>query len=260
VNSIPGPRLKAFSEAVERIHQETDLERFPQNVFEAIESLIPDVVISIDEFNSNTGTARSMLNRPAKDTDSWPQRLRELVPIEHPVFPVILAGGRDARQVSEFLTERQFRLTSLYHDVFHPLGVRHQIVLPLFVPDHVAGITISRWRKFQAEEVAFAQMLASHIALAHVHAQRFTALLRLQKQLAPTPTTLRRDGITKREAEVLHWIVQGKRDSEISVILGASVRTIHKHVQRLLEKLGVETRTAAALRAIEMGFSEDQRA
>lgn len=60
--------------------------------------------------------------------------------------------------------------------------------------------------------------------------------------------------ITPRETQVLHWLIQGKRDAEIATILGVSVRTIHKHVQRLLKKLHAETRTAAALRAHELGI------
>ena len=52
--------------------------------------------------------------------------------------------------------------------------------------------------------------------------------------------------LTARENEVLGWLSLGKRDAEIAAILGASVRTIHKHVQHILAKMGVETRTAAA--------------
>lgn len=249
------PKLKAFSESIAKVYGETNLDLFPGTVFQAIEMLIPDVVISLDEFNTKTGVARNATNRPVEPTDTWPQRLQELVPIEHPVFPVILAGGRAALQISDFLTEREFRLTSLYQDVFRPLGVRHQIVLPLFVPDHVAGITISRWKKFGQEEVAIVQLLSSHIATAHVQAQRISALMGLQSPAAPLPEAKQAHGITDREAEVLHWLIQGKRDSEIATILGASVRTIHKHVQRLLQKLHVETRTAAALRGVELGIA-----
>ena len=53
-------------------------------------------------------------------------------------------------------------------------------------------------------------------------------------------------GLTKREAEVLTWIAQGKGNYEIGVILGARTRTICKHVERILTKLKVENRTAAA--------------
>jgi DNA-binding CsgD family transcriptional regulator len=58
-------------------------------------------------------------------------------------------------------------------------------------------------------------------------------------------------GLTKREAEVLFWVSQGKRNSEIGLILGAQPRTITKHIEHILERLSVETRTAAARVAID---------
>ena|SRR2546423_4904163 len=51
--------------------------------------------------------------------------------------------------------------------------------------------------------------------------------------------------LTKRELEVVEWIGEGKRNREIGEILGCSDRTVQKHVQHILEKLNVETRTAA---------------
>ena len=60
--------------------------------------------------------------------------------------------------------------------------------------------------------------------------------------------------LTPREREVLGWLVQGRRDAEIGTILGVSVHTAHKHVQRILAKLEAETRTAASHSATEGGF------
>ncbi len=51
--------------------------------------------------------------------------------------------------------------------------------------------------------------------------------------------------LSAAEARVFHWMRQGKRDKEIAVILGRSHRTVEKHVQAILAKAGVETRTAA---------------
>ncbi len=59
-------------------------------------------------------------------------------------------------------------------------------------------------------------------------------------------------GITPRVAEVLLWVAQGKTNSDIASILGVSESTVKKHVQEIFEKLGVETRSAAALRALEV--------
>lgn len=52
--------------------------------------------------------------------------------------------------------------------------------------------------------------------------------------------------VTTREAEVLHWVTLGKTSKDIADILGMSPRTVNKHLEHVFEKLGVETRTAAA--------------
>ena len=52
--------------------------------------------------------------------------------------------------------------------------------------------------------------------------------------------------LTHREAEVLHWVARGKTNRDIGDILGLSPRTVTKHMEHILPKLGVETRTAAA--------------
>lgn len=54
-------------------------------------------------------------------------------------------------------------------------------------------------------------------------------------------------GLTAREVEVLKWIAEGKATSVIATIVGSSVRTVDKHLERIYRKLGVENPTAAAL-------------
>ncbi len=68
----------------------------------------------------------------------------------------------------------------------------------------------------------------------------------------PGPGALTRLGLTPREAEVLYWIAQGKSNPDIATILGANVRTVHKHVEHIFQKLGLETRNAAMLVALEI--------
>ncbi|MDE2260638.1 MAG: response regulator transcription factor [Betaproteobacteria bacterium] len=58
--------------------------------------------------------------------------------------------------------------------------------------------------------------------------------------------------LTLREAEVLYWVVRGKISRDIADILGTSPRTINKHLEHVFVKLGVETRTAAAARAMNV--------
>jgi DNA-binding CsgD family transcriptional regulator len=55
-----------------------------------------------------------------------------------------------------------------------------------------------------------------------------------------------------REAEVLLWVSYGKPNRVISEILTISPRTVNKHLEQVFEKLGVETRAAAAAFAVRI--------
>jgi len=59
-------------------------------------------------------------------------------------------------------------------------------------------------------------------------------------------------GLTPREGDVMHWLSRGKTDAEIAALLEISPRTVHKHLEHVYVKLGVETRTAAVVRALAM--------
>jgi DNA-binding CsgD family transcriptional regulator len=58
--------------------------------------------------------------------------------------------------------------------------------------------------------------------------------------------TMLRWGLSEREVEVLDFVRTGKTNAEIGIVLGASTLTVKKHIEHIIDKLGVETRTAAA--------------
>lgn len=58
--------------------------------------------------------------------------------------------------------------------------------------------------------------------------------------------------LTPRVAEVLLWVAQGKTNGDIAAILGISESTVKKHLLEIFQQLGVETRSAATLRALEV--------
>lgn len=79
-------------------------------------------------------------------------------------------------------------------------------------------------------------------------------LIRLEKVALNAPATnLEALGITPREAEVLSWVAQGKTNREVGMILGSSARTVQKHLEHIFQKIGVESRTAAILKAWQAG-------
>jgi len=56
--------------------------------------------------------------------------------------------------------------------------------------------------------------------------------------------------ITDREREVLALVSAGKTNREIAAVLTISARTVQKHLEHIFQKLGVETRVAAAVHAL----------
>ncbi len=81
-------------------------------------------------------------------------------------------------------------------------------------------------------------------------ATRKTTLLLEEKKLL-SPIVLQSLGLTPRQSEVLFWISKGKTDDTIADLIGAGRRTVEKHLENIYQKLGVETRTSAAMAAIE---------
>jgi DNA-binding CsgD family transcriptional regulator len=56
----------------------------------------------------------------------------------------------------------------------------------------------------------------------------------------------RSSGLTSREIDVLHLVADGLSNAEIADRLVLSERTVHAHLRSIFDKLGVNTRTAAA--------------
>ena len=57
--------------------------------------------------------------------------------------------------------------------------------------------------------------------------------------------------LTAREAELLYWLSKGRSNREMGIIFGISGRTVDKHLQHVFEKMDVENRHAAVVKAIE---------
>jgi DNA-binding CsgD family transcriptional regulator len=64
-------------------------------------------------------------------------------------------------------------------------------------------------------------------------------------------------GMSHREAEVLGYIAQGKTGPEIAILLDISHDTVRRHTASIFQKLGVETRTAAASMAADLALETE---
>jgi DNA-binding NarL/FixJ family response regulator len=65
--------------------------------------------------------------------------------------------------------------------------------------------------------------------------------------------------LTARETEVLRLLSEGQANKEIARSLDISERTVKSHVSNILTKLGVQSRTQAALYGIRVGLASAPR-
>jgi len=75
----------------------------------------------------------------------------------------------------------------------------------------------------------------------------------LSKHALPGDTTLGKD-LADREREILKLIAQGMTNAEIAASLFLSEGTVRNYVSAILEKLGVDDRTQAAVLALRFGL------
>jgi ATP/maltotriose-dependent transcriptional regulator MalT len=94
------------------------------------------------------------------------------------------------------------------------------------------------------------------LALNHKLQAKFAGVLLEALQSAGAPRSIQVPDtgalLTPREVEVLRLLVTGASNKAIAETLVVSLPTVKTHISRILDKLGVETRSAAAARAREL--------
>jgi NarL family two-component system response regulator LiaR len=72
--------------------------------------------------------------------------------------------------------------------------------------------------------------------------------------LREVPPPQQPEPLTEREIEVLQQLARGKSNKEIAATLVIAEKTVRTHVSNILGKLGVNSRTQAALHAVRCGL------
>ncbi len=121
--------------------------------------------------------------------------------------------------------------------------------LPLTVQGAI-GVTLVLRRRcpaFTQRDRDRLALLQPHLSYLYTQAhRRGDAALPVVAQPA-VPQPIRTSQLTPREDDVMRWLSCGKTDADIAALLAISPRTVHKHLEHIYEKLGVETRTAAVM-------------
>lgn len=160
--------------------------------------------------------------------------------------------GPGAYRTSDAPLYARFCHSAHYSGDLRRAGSDYVVVLPVYVDGAtLVSFVLNRHdRDFSERERAMLALVGGPLSCMYRQARVLAQLRTRLATLAPDAQGLHARGVTPRETEALRWLAAGKTDREIAAILGCSYRTVQKHLQRLYIKLGVETRTAAVLRAL----------
>ena len=166
--------------------------------------------------------------------------------------PLVRAHSRNAHavttRISDLIRPAEFHRLPLYNDYYRPIRIEHTMAMPIHVDARflVSFVFNRSGSGFSERERNLAEVLRPHVA----NLYRYSVAIDQSSAMSADAPALRAAlALTPREREVLDWVAAGKTNRDVAAILGASPRTVEKHLERIYEKLGVETRTAAVMRA-----------
>jgi DNA-binding CsgD family transcriptional regulator len=149
-----------------------------------------------------------------------------------------------AVRLSDFYSMRELRNQPFYRDLYEPAGIDKCLAIGWPTGRGMVFLNANRGpdsRDFSDRDRQLMELVRPHFEQARRASERTST---------PSPLAteqLRDRRLTPREIEVARWLSRGKTNAEIAVILLMQPRTVEKHVERILVKLGVENRTSAAL-------------
>ena len=222
------------------LQESVALADFGAHLVKLTSELLPGATIAFDQIDQSGqfyGFDHNVEISPA-ELQRFVARLQEVYQ-QNPIYSYISGGGREPLvDIADLVSRRQLHRTDFYQDIFRPYGIEHQVNVLLSRPGWINALTINRDRPIPPRMKTLLTLAIRHIQIAHRNA---CAMEKISRVVQPEAESL----LTAREAEVFAWLGEGKRNSEIAIILGCSPRTIDKHVQNILRKTGAETRTAA---------------
>jgi DNA-binding CsgD family transcriptional regulator len=328
---LPERELAGLLEILGEVHHAEDLAGFRSALLDVLPRVIPAAYTSYNEVSAEGIPLVAMVApEPSQRILAAWGRYGHQNPL---VQRHLKTRDSRASRLSDVTSLDAFRELELYHEVFVPLGVEHQLVVTLPAPPTLLiGLVFADAEDFTDNQKRLLDLARPHLIQAHANAalrERMHDVLaaieaglddvgeaivvtdaqdriafasaagraalalvdgggrneRLPEPLRSTPapahmvvpvsggapvmvrrltpkrgasvflfergsrgaplSLLASLGLSPRETEVLQSMMRGNATAAIAAQLGVSPRTVHKHAQRIYEKLGVNDRIAA---------------
>jgi DNA-binding CsgD family transcriptional regulator len=240
-SNLSGVEMRAALDTLHAIGQDcVDGGDFARRGVQCLPRLVSSELTTLSVCNLDSGHRRVVCDQPGVISR------RELEVFDRYFYdhPLVREHGRNptavTRRIEDLLPDSAFQRTPLFNDYYRAIRIDHVMAVPIHVDRHVlVSFVVNRSKRgFSDRDRERVEVIRPHLGhLYRLSARKNEALEEIE-------------ALTARERDVLGWLGAGKTDKDIAAILAISPRTVQKHLQRIYEKLGVETRTAAVMRAL----------
>jgi DNA-binding CsgD family transcriptional regulator len=232
----------------------TDHEKFVAALIRIMHPLMDANVTGYNEADPLRGRFAFVLHPRETVTDEtiaiWVKHAQE-----NPVLVNMQKNPTDTAvyKITDFVTQKEFRKTALCQKLYQPMRGEYQMVLPFLMAGSAAiAVVFNRDRDFTERDREILTLLQPLITTAYRNVQKMTELQFTQDELQAAVDNNRSIahaamedlGLSRRQGEVLHQLLQGHSNKQIATHLKLSIRTVEKYVEQLLKKLKVPTRAA----------------
>lgn len=246
--------VELLQRAALALHEPRDLDGFREAAPAIFKQAIPaDYFLRLEFGQGSAGqmeTITALWEDPARAGLEFVQKAIALA-ATHPFTEYVLrTGDLGPLRLSDFWTRRQQLASRVHGEVYAHLGIGWMLTVTVVRGGRPEAVNLTR--PFQAPDFSerdreLLRLLAPHFVLAIGAAERVSS------HHAAVAEALAGLGLTQRERDVATWLARGRSNHEIAALVTASPRTVEKHVERILLKLGVENRTTAAQVILRLG-------
>jgi DNA-binding CsgD family transcriptional regulator len=165
--------------------------------------------------------------------------------VRHDLLPMV---ARFSAQTFTWLEALRGRTPTIkqreHHEWAKGIGVVDAIAVPIHYPGGDLGLCVS-----VANRPIDDSFERDALQMVSLFAYQRCRELGGQSETSFAPRLL-----TPREADCMRWVLKGKSDTDIGLILEISHTTVKFHIERVKKKLDVKTRTQAVAALVSLGY------
>jgi DNA-binding CsgD family transcriptional regulator len=250
---ITAADLQKLSDATLRLYS-PDLHagNWIDRAFEFLTTIVSADMVNYGKLDCRAGT---MEVATTCDRSNWPTAVEGfgacMQKYEYFNFDPSLNGGRPFFR-SDFISGREFRDTDIYSECFRLLETMDHAAVHVPTGDGC-------WAWFAAERGGSTDFndrdrLLLTLGQEHLTNSRKLALARqkVRDEFPMDAATFTPAGFTPRESEVAYWLIEGKTNTEIAVLMKLQTQTVKSHLTTLFNKTGTCNRLSLTLHLMEL--------